>query len=50
MEDLWNVQNSGVDVDDFADNAEYQRYLKRFCHDEEQKNRRRLLFGEKKKE
>lgn len=50
MEDLWNVQNSGVDVNDFADIAEYKRYLKRFCQDEEQENRRRLLFGEEKNE
>ena len=49
MEDLWYVQNSGVDVDDFADNAEYKRFLERFSQNEEQDNRRRLLFGEKKK-
>lgn len=49
MEDLWYVQNSGVDVDDFADIAEYKRFLERFSQNEEQDNRRRLLFGEKKK-
>jgi hypothetical protein len=35
MEDLWCVQNSGVDLEEFADNAEYKLFLKRFCHDEE---------------
>lgn len=49
MEDLWNVQNSGVDVEDFADLAEYKRFLDRFSKDEEQDNRRRLLFGEENK-
>lgn len=50
MEDLWNVQNSEIDVNDFADIAEYKRYLKRFTQDEEQENRRRLLYGGEKKE
>ncbi len=47
MEDLWRIQNSGVDLEDFADYAEYRRFLKRFCEDEEDKNRRRFLYGEK---
>ncbi len=47
MEDLWRIQNSGVDLEDFADYAEYRRFLKRFCDDEEDKNRRRFLYGEK---
>lgn len=47
MEDLWRIQNSGVDLEDFADYAEYHRFLKRFCDDEEQRNRRRFLYGEK---
>ena len=48
MEDLWCVQNSGIDVEDFADFAEYKRFLERFCKDEEEDHRRRLLFGEEK--
>jgi hypothetical protein len=46
MEDLWRVQTSGIDVDDFADIAEYKRFLRRFNSDEEQDNRRRILFGD----
>ena len=48
MEDLWRIQNSGVDIEDFADYAEYRRFLKRFCDDEEDKNRRRFLYGDDK--
>ena len=50
MEDLWSVQRSGVDMDDFADVAEYRRFLERFSHEEEQDNRRRLLYGDMTKE
>jgi hypothetical protein len=46
MEDLWRFENSGVDVDDFADIAEYKRFLKRFSSEEENNNRNRLLYGE----
>lgn len=46
MEDLWCVQKSGIDIDDFADMAEYKKFLQRFTQDEEQKHRRRLLYGE----
>ncbi len=46
MEDLWCVQNSGVDIDEFSDIAEYKRFLKRFCDDEEKENKRKLLYGE----
>ncbi len=46
MEDLWCVQNSGIEVDDYADAAEYKRFLERFCNDEEQGHRNRLLFGD----
>jgi len=46
MEDLWCVQGSGIDVNDFADMAEYKRFLKRFCQEEEKKNQRQLLYGE----
>lgn len=46
MEDLWCVQSSGIDIEDFADMAEYKKFLRRFCQDEEQKHRRQLLYGE----
>ena len=46
MEDLWCVQKSGIDIDEFADVAEYNRFLQRFCDDEEKGHRRRLLYGE----
>lgn len=46
MEDLWCVQSAGIDVDDFADFAEYKRFLERFNkEEEEQGHRRRLLLG-----
>ena len=48
MEDLWRVQDAGIEVEDFADMAEYKRFLRRFCKDEETDHRRRLLFGEEK--
>jgi hypothetical protein len=46
MENLWRVQDSGVDLEDFADYAEYKQFLKRFNDEEERTNRRQLLFGE----
>lgn len=46
MEDLWRVQNSGVDVDNIADEAEYKRFLERFSKEEEKVNQSRLLYGE----
>lgn len=46
MEDLWCVQNSGIEMDEFADLAEYKSFLKRFCLEEEQEHQRRLLFGD----
>ena len=46
MENLWCVQDSAIEVDDYADEAEYKRFLDRFCNDEEQGHRSRLLFGE----
>ena len=46
MEDLWRIQNSGIELEDLADLAEYQRFLKRFRDNEEQGNRRELLYGE----
>ena len=49
MEDLWVINSSGVDIDEFADVTEYKRFLERFCNDEEKDNQRRLLYGEKNK-
>ena len=46
MEDLWCVQNAGIDVEDFADIVEYKRFLERFSKDEEKQNRRKLLYGD----
>lgn len=46
MEDLWCVQNSGVEVEDFADVAEYNRFLKRFCNDVEKEPQGELLIKE----
>lgn len=46
MEDLWCIENAGVEVEDFANIAEYRRFLKRFCLEEEEGHRRRLLFTE----
>jgi hypothetical protein len=43
MEDLWNVQNSTIEAQDFTDMVEYKRYLDRFCKDEETRHQRRLL-------
>ena len=50
MEDLWCIKSSGVDIEDFADIVEYRRFLKRFRNEEEDQNRRNLLFGEEQKE
>jgi hypothetical protein len=46
MENLWCVQDSAIEVEDYADAAEYKRFLERFCDDEEQGHRSRLLLGE----
>ena len=46
MEDLWRVENAGIEVEDFADIVEYKRFLERFNKDEEKQNRRKLLYGD----
>ena len=46
MEDLWRFENSGIDIEDIADIAEYKRFLKRFSNEEETNNRSRLLYGD----
>ena len=46
MEDLWCVQDAGIEVEDFADIVEYKRFLERFNEDEEKQNRRKLLYGD----
>lgn len=45
MEDLWRVLRSGIDLGDFANMAEYKRYLNRFNKEEEYEHRRKLLFA-----
>jgi hypothetical protein len=35
MEDLWRVQDSGVDLDVFTDQTQYKQFLKRFSNTEE---------------
>ena len=45
MEDLWRVKGSGADMKDLADIVEYRHFLKRFSDEEEQVNRRQLLYG-----
>jgi hypothetical protein len=46
MEVLWRVQDSAVEVEDFADIVIFKRFLDRFCKDEEDNHRRRLLYGD----
>ena len=46
MENLWCVQDSTIEVEDYADAAEYKRFLERFCDDVDQGHRSRLLLGE----
>ena len=46
MEDLWKLREMGFRLGELADQAEYDRLVKRF-HEEEQKvNLKNLLFGE----
>jgi len=46
MEDLWRIQDSAIEVEDFADIVIFKRFLDRFCKDEEDNHRRRLLYGD----
>ena len=46
MENLWKEQYSAIGVEDFANIVVFKRFLDRFCKDEENKHRRRLLYGE----
>ena len=46
MESLLIKQYSSNGVEDFANIVVFKRFLDRFCKDEENKNRRRLLYGE----
>lgn len=46
MEDLWKIQDSAIELQEFADMSEYRRYLDRFIKDEERRNLRRLLYGD----
>jgi hypothetical protein len=45
MEDLWIVQNSAIEAENFADMVEYKRYLERFNKEEEKRHQSRLLYG-----
>jgi len=49
MEDLWLIRKSSIEINEFADIAEYKRYLKRFSESEEKENLNNLLYkcGEK---
>lgn len=46
MEVLWRVHDSAIEVEDFADIVIFKRFLDRFCKDEEDNHRRRLLYGD----
>ena len=46
MEVLWRVQDTAIEVEDFADIVIFKRFLDRFCKDEEDNHRRRLLYGD----
>ena len=46
MENLWKKRSSSIGVEDFANIVVFKRFLDRFCKDEENKHRRRLLYGE----
>jgi hypothetical protein len=46
MEDLWRVQDSAIEVEAFADIVIFKRFLDRFCKDEDDNHRRRLLYGD----
>ena len=46
MEDLWRIRSAMLDTDDLADQATYQRFLRRFRCEEEEEHRRRLLYGD----
>ena len=46
MEVLWRVQDSAIEVEDFADIVIFKRFLDRFCKEEEDNHRRRLLYGD----
>ena len=47
MEDLWRFQRSGVELEDYADYAEYRKFLKRFNDEEENTHQRQLLYENK---
>jgi len=46
MENLWKEQYSAIGVEDFANVVVFKRFLDRFCKEEENNHRRRLLYGE----
>ena len=46
MENLWKEHYSAIGVEDFANTVVFKRFLERFCKEEENNHRRRLLYGE----
>ena len=46
MENLWKEQFSAIGVEAFANIVDFKRFLARFCKEEENNHRRRLLYGE----
>lgn len=46
MEDLWRIRGAVVDTDALADQATLQRLLRGFRREEEEYNRRHLLYGD----
>ncbi len=46
MEDLWKLRAMGFRLGDMAEQAEYDRLVKRFREEEQKTNLNNLLFGE----
>ena len=46
MEDLWKLREMGFRLGEMADQAEYDRLIKRFREEEQKTNLKNLLFGE----
>ena len=46
MENLWKEHYSAIGIEDFANTVVFKRFLERFCKEEENNHRSRLLYGE----
>ena len=44
MQDLWRVRNAGILKSDLEDLVEYQRFLKRFRADEQERRLKDILY------